>query len=394
MEYGAGEATMTQWLLDLPVPVQAALVGALASIIVGFLRDFASKWWSERREAKRSARDIYRRYAEPLASAVSSLFWRLKEAFGSDGRGSYLTAQEPRTHYEDYKLRSTYYRLASVLGWIRALRRELSFFRTEGQERLASLENAIAHFEASLADGHHVELQRLDGLLHIWGLRPITDGEVRMRVAVDVENHEKRYLQRFPVASPADLPSDRQGELCTEIAELICTRASLAPVSREILVETQSQAIRQIAIKEAWLYRDWQAAIGGLMIREATAGDRHFEVLGFGEFESMLLGPTEDQFRWLCRIAMLFDELDLERDNPFDARPTALRKLYQATAQMVKVMSEVPSNAALIDSNTVSEARRALNTLGADGQATRIGQEVIGSVADKRRLAYARPSNP
>jgi len=359
---------MTGWFSNLPVPLQAALIGALASIIVGILRDFVSKWWSQKREAEKSAEDVYRRYAEPLGSAVTSLMWRLREIFSKDGRASsYLTGQGPKTTFEDYKLRSTYYRLAAVLGWLRALRRELSFFRLEEQGRLTSMEEAIANLESALADGHHVEHQRLDGLLKIWGLPQINDNRTRLRVAVDVEQCVKRSTQNARVAIAMDIPPHLQLGLCQEVAGLVCSSAKFATVSPEILQETCSRSIRQIAIREAWLYRDWQAAIGDLMIRDATVGNRRFEVLGFGDFESMILGPTEDQFRSLCRIAMLFDQVDVDREDPFDARPEALRKLYRAIATMVKVMSEVPTSAAVVDKNTAEEARHVLDEFDAQG---------------------------
>jgi len=180
---------LVQWFNSLPVASQAALIGAvigalggaLANIMTGVLRDFIAKLWTDRREAAKSADEVYRRYAEPLASAVTSLLWRLKEMLGHDGRASYLLSQDPKTVFEDYKLRSTYYRLAAVLGWVRALRRELSFFRRGAGGRLDEIEDAIANLEASLADGHHVELQRLDGLLQIWGLPPIRDSQLRLQ---------------------------------------------------------------------------------------------------------------------------------------------------------------------------------------------------------------------
>lgn len=351
---------MIGWFSDLPITVQAALIGAVASIVVGILRDFVSKWWSEKRASQKSAEDVYRLYAEPLGSAATSLMWRLREIFSEDGRASYLTEHGPRTAFEDYKLRSTYYRLAAVLGWVRALRRELSFFRLEGVGRLTEIEEAIGSFESALADGHHVELQRLNGLLRIWEIPSISDKKTRLRVAVDVESCAKRAIRNARVASATDIPPESQLMLCKEIAELVCSRASLATVTSEVLQETRSRAIRQIAIREAWLYRDWQAAIGDLMISEAKVGNRRFEVLGFGDFESMLLAPTENQFRSICRITMLFDQVDVDREDPFDARPEALRKLYQATACMVKTIAEVPTSARVIDMRTATEARHIL----------------------------------
>lgn len=365
---------LSQWFNTLPVASQAALIGALigalagalSNIATGVLRDFVAKWWTDRRGARRSADEVYRRYAEPLASSVTSLFWRLKETLGRDGRASYLTAQDPRTTFEEYKLRSTYYRLAAVLGWLRALRRELSFFRHGTAGRLDRIEDAIANLEASLADGHHVELQRLHGLLQIWGLPAIDDHQLALRVAVEVEKCSKRMLQGAAVTSVTELPNDCQSELCREIAEVVCSRANLAPLTSGILDETQSRAIRQIAIREAWLYRDWQSAIGDIMVRETKAGNRRFEVIGFGDFETMLLEPTNAQARCLCRIASLFDQLDVERQDLFDARPAALQKLYKATARMVTAVSSVRSTATLIDSNTRESARRVLAAQGND----------------------------
>jgi hypothetical protein len=231
----------------------------------------------------------------------------------------------------------------------------------QGKGRLTSIEEAISTFESALADGHHVELQRLDGLIKIWGLPEIGDNQTRLRVAVNVEQCVKRSVQNARVAYATDIPFHLQLSLCEEVAGLVCSSAKFTAVSPEILQETCSHSIRQIAIREAWLYRDWQAAIGDLMIKEATVGNRRFEVLGFGDFESMILDPTEDQFRALCRVAMLFDQVDVDREDPFDARPEALRKLYGATATMVKVMSEVPTGAQVIDKKTAEAAKNILN---------------------------------
>src|SRR5262249_42045754 len=157
------------------------------------------------------------------------------------------------------------------------------------------------NFESSLADGHHVELQRLDGLLRIWGLPSITDDNLRLRVAVDVENCAKRALQRVPVRTATELTEEQQRELCSDIAQAICVKASFAQVPPEVLAETRSRSVRQIAIREAWLYRDWQSAIGDVMIRETSASPRRFDVVGFGDFEAMLFQPTETQCRSLDR---------------------------------------------------------------------------------------------
>lgn len=353
------------WFLALPPASQAALIaaivgglaGAAATLLAGVLRDIAAKWWTDRRGDRRSADEVYRRYAEPLAAAATSLMWRLNEMFGKDGRSSFLTAREPRTDFEDYKLRSTYYRLAALLGWLRALRRELSFLRLAGKHRIDIIEDAIDNLERSLADGHHVELQRLKGLLHIWALPSVAEERLRLRLAVDLENCVKRALQTEPVASALELSPAGQSALCTEAAALICMSAKFAPISADVLAETRSRAIRQVAIREAWLYRDWQAAVGDLVLRESTAGNRRFDVIGFGDFESLMLEPTPAQFRILCRIGSMFHDVDLDHADPFDARPATLNALLCATAALVHEIAKVRVSAPLVSRATVAAAK-------------------------------------
>jgi hypothetical protein len=97
-----------------------------------------------------------------------------------------------------------------------------------------------------------------------------------------------------------------------------------------------------------------------MMIRETKIGNRNFEVLGYGEFEEMLLGPSKAQFRSLCRIATLFEKVDLDRDDPFDARPAAIRNLFEATARMMVALADAPVSHSAVDTNTTTDARRFL----------------------------------
>lgn len=57
----------------------AALVGATSTVLSGLLRDFLAKAWADKRDHQKSAEEVFRSYAEPLASAVTGLFWRLNE---------------------------------------------------------------------------------------------------------------------------------------------------------------------------------------------------------------------------------------------------------------------------------------------------------------------------
>lgn len=357
--------SLITWFNNLPVPSQATLIAAIVgavtglvgTVAAGILRDFVARWWTDQRDSQRNSEEIYRRYAEPLSAAASSLMWRLHELFGNDGRANFLLAGEPRTAFEDYKLRSTYYRLAVLLGWVRALRIELSFLRTAGKHRIEKIEDAIANIEKALADGHHVEIKRLHGLRALWSLNDVPLSDVITRLAVEVEIHVKTTLQKSSVTSAIHLAPELQTILCRETAQLVCQKLNAAPIMDDVIAETRARAIRQIAIEEAWLYRDWQAAIGDMMLKPSTNATRRFDMMGFGEFESMVLAPNKDQFRSLCRIAALFQMVNLSTHDPFDARPEMLDSLYRSTSRLVVAIAEVPVTASLLSRSTVTTAR-------------------------------------
>src|SRR5690606_149979 len=81
----------------------------------------------KQRLERKSDGDIFRLYADPLAEATRALFYRLKEIVEVNGRAIYLSPEAPQTEYNKYKFTSTLYRLAAVLGWIRAFRRDRSY---------------------------------------------------------------------------------------------------------------------------------------------------------------------------------------------------------------------------------------------------------------------------
>ena len=117
--------------MGLTATTQAALIAAcavLCSGVLGFLgvvvgvvlRDF---WAAPRLETRRETRErrraafaVYTSYADPLAAAAASVFWRLNEAFYEPARAAYLKVPEPATEFHRYKLESTIYRLAALLG--------------------------------------------------------------------------------------------------------------------------------------------------------------------------------------------------------------------------------------------------------------------------------------
>lgn len=216
---------------------------------------------------------------------------------------------------------------------------------------------ALDAFEKSLADGHEVEVQRLRGLQELWGIPGINDARAEERAAVAVEDCIDRALHGKVATLAANLENTAQLELCRELANLIAEKSDCKTIQTAVLKETQARSVCQIDIRQAWLYRDWQAAIGDMMIRETKASNRNFEVIGYGDFEEMLLGPTKMQYRSLSRIAALFHDVDLERKDLYDARPVALHKLLGATAALIVALADTRIGKNTVDAKTATRAR-------------------------------------
>lgn len=321
-------------------PVTAAFI-ALAGVIFGVVvRDVILGLYQSRKaradaladkqaDLARKHRDLVRLYADPLWEAARSLRFRLDEIVERQ-QGRYLRADEPDIVYFAYKRVSTLYRLAVLLGWIRAMRRERSYLDPEQASAAAEMQ-AITDLEVALADGDHVELHRLDELMILWRV-PLIEGGAKARIATLIDVQRARFLASKDALSARDLPTEDQIALAESCALIVRERATI-DVPAALVKATAEQAAIIFGIKEAYIYRDWQAAIGDMMIEEATAGARHFSVIGFGAFEDLYVAAKAKKTRgaaarWFDRLEALFHDLDMEHSDTFDARRQQMQKLH------------------------------------------------------------------
>ncbi len=335
---------------SLTASVVPALVGLGGTLVALIVRDvwitpyLARKKRSEevldRKEADaRKHHDLVRLYADPLTDAVVSLKFRLAEIIEKK-QARYLLAGAPKVAFLEYKKVSTLYRIAALLAWIRAIRRERSYLDPHEASRSGEIK-AIGELEKALADGSHVELQRLEELLLLWRARP-GDHEVMGRAANLIDGERADYLAEKGVLAARDLSSADQVELAERCAEIV--RKTLGvDVPRDLVDATAAQASVIFGIKEAYIYRDWQAAIGDLLLQEDTGGARRFSVIGFGAFEDMFLRAHEVEEpssarRWFDRLHALIHDLDVTREGMFDARHAQLRRLHESCVELEKAL--------------------------------------------------------
>ena len=340
-------ATTASWDAVMWSPqVIASLITLIGVIAVVFARDYIINLRTLRTKREEELRDrgtvraeqrldLLKIYAVPLHDAAESLYYRLDEIVIKK-QARYLRADVPKTAFLEYKKISTLYRVAALLGWIRAIKRERGYLDPKPIETEAD-KQIISGIEASLADGAHVELQRLDELLHLWRVSDL-DKSVKAKISYKIDGSRAEYLAANKVLSATDLTEQQQRELSEICAEEIRKGAGVE-IPKDLVTACSRQSAVIFNIKEAYIYRDWQAAIGDFMLVEIEGGVRRFSIMGYGEFEDHYIRAYETQNalrrrRWFNRLEAIVYDINMEQSGIFDARRDQLKKLYESCSNL------------------------------------------------------------
>lgn len=96
-------------------------------------------------------------------------------------------------------------------------------------------------------------------------------------------------------------------------------------------------------IKEAYIYRDWQQAIGDLLLVDVAGAPRRFDVIGYDRFETSFLSSLENDTphrRWIRRLDAVIAGLEPDKEDVFDARRNQLRRVLEASMRLQQVLEE------------------------------------------------------
>ncbi|QOV34225.1 hypothetical protein IM697_29300 [Streptomyces ferrugineus] len=343
----------------MPVQLQAGLISAGVSALILVLGELFLRQRA-RQEKRQGIQATYQKYSEPLALSSTDLFWRLREVFDTSGAGFYLQGQVHATKFEHYKALSTLYRLAVVLGWIRALRRELFFLPGASRETLKRLDDALHSFTSALAEGGHVETRRVASLMSLWSVGVTPSTEVVTQAGIRIDREQRRFLHEAQAADANQLSDDDQLRLCRAVADMLADVIDCPRIATGIVEETRHRAVSCLAVREAWIYRDWQAAIGDLVLRDAQLGQRQFEVIGYKQFEEMSVNGEEEDRLWLRRLHTVVDDLDVGGDRTRDARIDQLWEIHLATARIIEALHKADAARSRISPATVRAVQEAL----------------------------------
>lgn len=152
----------------LGLTVLGAAVTTIGSLLAMYIKEFIAVRWTERRKARQTLMEAYRRYQLPLFLAAKELSGRLyglsrenvdRERERDVSLDLLMTPAvreqtvAVNTHYLRYRLISNVYRLCSFLGWIELYRRDIGTLDVDSLGHSRELETCLGNIRLALADG-------------------------------------------------------------------------------------------------------------------------------------------------------------------------------------------------------------------------------------------------
>lgn len=344
----------------------SALIATLTTLVVIFGKEYLDRL-KERKDRKKEQVDAFKVYGYPLIDAAESLMYRLKEMFEKGSR--FLLENTTAIEFYRYRYVSTLYRLCAVLGWLTAMRQELTGIEVKGNHENQAMEDAISAFQDTLSSKMTGQENALSYLASKWGLdlskcdiADLRQLEIDIELAIEEAMDGEAIDPRHPVSQ------EKQIELLQIASRLITQKTGEPTVSDERLEAYRSTCIMVLSRSVCWIYRDWQKAIGDVMLVETEnpLATRRFGVMNFRTFEEDFLDYQEsrgeegnaDKHRWLSRIDKLFYNLNVDKDDKIDARVQQLRNVTSALLALIKAIrkagigEEVVTNAEVLAMDT------------------------------------------
>jgi len=167
----------------------------------------------------------------------------------------------------------------------------------------------------------------------------------------------------FAKEDASELTDEIRQRLCRGTADCVTTSLHTNSISDATIGRTWQDAFSIITMREAWIYRDWQSAIGDVMIRKSELGIRNFEVIGYGDFEHFNSVESGPEGLALRRLLAILDGLDLSIQDRFDSRPRQLREVAKATAKLVLAIHKTQGKRSIVQKHTLNLAEEILSKI-------------------------------
>ncbi|RMG17886.1 MAG: hypothetical protein D6730_23515 [Bacteroidetes bacterium] len=363
-------------MFGLPTEITTALIATLTTAMLFVIKELIDNW-REQKASSEQKLEAFKTYTDPLLLASFTLYKRLMEIF--ERKRKFLMEIAPNNPYYQYRYISTLYRLAVVLGWMQTIRRELAGMELKDRNRYREVIDSIEGVREALAESQHMEGARLNYLADKWQI-DISELDERDRSHLEAGIRQLIWdaLGEEDVNYAYQLSEEAQGKLLLKVGHMICDMVEAYEPDEELILAHTKTAIRAISRTEAWIYRDWQQAIGDMMLLPVDRENsrRRFEIMGFQEFEDLYLHvlaeaewksdkklPTRKKKnlaataraaatdRWMERLDALFTNLDVVVDAKYDARVQQLKNLGTALIKLIQVLEDLDKGSDKVDPN-------------------------------------------
>jgi hypothetical protein len=234
-----------------------------------------------------------------------------------------------------------------------ALQKELTLCNAQPDNSVAAMREALGNLEYALAEGGHIEKYKASRLAELWRLE-LTKIDVAGRAIDPIID---RCRHEHSADSVAGLDPGQQTRLLREVAAALSRHSAATEVSLDLIEGTRKEAVAALTTREAWIYRDWQAAIGDWMLIQDSDGVRRFDVRSYRSFVAAEMQPGADDKEWLTRLHEVTDALDVQSDPLHDARIEQLRQLYSAVATLILRFHDAEPELSAVGARTVVSAK-------------------------------------
>jgi hypothetical protein len=346
---------------EIWMPALAALTGGLISGVLGpLLKDVAIQHWNECRSDDKLREQIEQSYFAPLSASAEKLIWRMSEML-VDRRTHFLLLKTHPKDFSQYKRLSTLYRVAALLGWMRAISLELSALPRGGFGANSPVLKALGKVQSTLADGHDVEERRLRSFRQACGIdvSALTNNKfgslaarfettVYALVDEEVRNNHRHLLSSEPL---------HQEFICRGLLNFLADKKLACSLDDQALRSVFPSLVGCLGYREVLIYREWQDAIGDAVImKDEHSTARRYRIIGFEEFERLMDADTHS---WTKPLKQFIEDVDFENPDPMDERPKQLLDLAKGVAEVLVAIS-TSSQGALVNPIALTRAQRML----------------------------------
>lgn len=322
-----------------PQAIAAYIISAVSIITValGFIfKDFLIPNIINKRNKKRESKILLKRYTEQIITVSISILRRLDEIYKH--RAHYLATNRPTSDFYKYKYKSSVYRLCALLGGIRAYRLDESIILLSKKNK-ENISKAINDLAGALADGQQIEMfgaQKICSIFNI-DINELEDG-VLEKLSIELDHLCQDFPLKHNVNSISELEDWQQKEFIKEIT----LKLNELKINTNDIPNNHDEIITVFLIKTGLLFRDWQQAIGDIIIDTKSKKDTGvYKVIGFAVFERIWDSQKHPHKVWYNRVEIMFKDLDISAMNDVDSRVEQLKRVYGSIYALIATLHKI-----------------------------------------------------